>query len=152
MTPPDRRLNADRKSSCVASTSTSAWRSPGFERSGRGGAWANEPVVAELFDRHRGRFTVQPPWDCGSPGALTETERETIDIVLAHYGGIGRCRLSHLTHAEDPGRRAGGDIGPTARSSAEITPASLADYCGSLDTSEDAVDVDDIDWTDSIDG
>ena len=115
-------------------------------------AWANGPVVRELFDRHRGRFTVQPPWDCGSPGALTESERETIDVVLAHYGGIDGRRLSHLTHAEGPWRRARGDIGPTARSSSEITPASLAEYYGSLDTSEDAVDVDDIDWTDSIDG
>lgn len=38
-------------------------------------AWAHGPVVYELFDEHRGRFVVEPPWRKGTlPGSLVHNE------------------------------------------------------------------------------
>ena len=69
-------------------------------------AWADGPVVYELFDGHRGQFSVSGPWSQGSVAALTPSQRETIDIVLNHYGQLTGQALSALTHSEAPWRNA----------------------------------------------
>lgn len=111
-------------------------------------AWANGPVVYELFDAHRGSFTVGPDWRRGDPEALEPNEVETIDIVLQNYGEMSGRQLSQLTHAEDPWREARGELPSTARSNAEITPAALAEYYSMVDVDENATDVDELDWGD----
>ncbi|MCP4656277.1 MAG: SocA family protein, partial [bacterium] len=47
-------------------------------------AWANGPVVPELYERHRGRFRIAS-WPDGDPGTLSTQERETVDAVLDFY-------------------------------------------------------------------
>src|SRR4051794_38902830 len=64
-------------------------------------AWANGPVVKDVYKRHRGAFTISD-WPDGDLNALTETERETVDIVLNGYGHLSGRALSHLTHSEEP--------------------------------------------------
>jgi uncharacterized phage-associated protein len=39
-------------------------------------AWANGPVVPELYDRHRGMFEIDK-WPSGDPSALNDDERTT---------------------------------------------------------------------------
>ncbi|KJE19920.1 Protein of unknown function (DUF4065) [Frankia torreyi] len=63
-------------------------------------AWANGPVVYELFDAHRGLYTVGPEWPRGNADALLPDERSSIDAVLDSYGDLSGRQLSHLTHAE----------------------------------------------------
>lgn len=104
-------------------------------------AWANGPVVRELFERHRGQFTVNAPWSEGSPENLSPSQKETVDAIVASYGEKSGHDLSALTHAEMPWRRARGGLPPTENSSAEITLESMAQYYGSLDNAEDAQDV-----------
>ncbi len=74
-------------------------------------AWANGPVVYELFDRHRRQFVVTQ-WD-GDPDALPALDRPIVDWVLTRYGALSGERLSALTHAEAPWReaRAGMPVG-----------------------------------------
>lgn len=94
-------------------------------------AWANGPVVRELYELHRGMFKLER-LPKGDPAALTPGEIETIDAVLRFYGDKSSLWLSNLTHREDPWADARLGIPPGERSGREITPASMAEYYGSL--------------------
>jgi len=89
-------------------------------------AWANGPVVRELYERHKGLFKVSD-WD-GTPDALTSEEKETVDKVLEFYGKMSSQQLSDLTHKEEPWRDARAGIGANQRGDEEITHAALAEY------------------------
>jgi uncharacterized phage-associated protein len=108
-------------------------------------AWANGPVVRALFDRHRGRFSVDA-WPSGDPSRLTPAERETIDIVISDCAGLSGRQLGHLAHSERPWREARVGLGPTDRSSNEITPEALQDYYSGVAADESATAVTELDW------
>ncbi|HEX9737104.1 MAG TPA: type II toxin-antitoxin system antitoxin SocA domain-containing protein [Thermoanaerobaculia bacterium] len=94
-------------------------------------AWANGPVVRELYDAHRGKFKVSS-WRRGRGDALTDKQRETVDAVLDFYGGRSSQWLSDLTHLEAPWRDARAGLAPGERGSREITHAAMAEYYSSL--------------------
>lgn len=94
-------------------------------------AWANGPVIRELYDVHRGSFTVAA-WPKGDLAALDESESGSIDAILQHYGDKSAFWLSEATHREDPWKDAREGLEPTRRSNAEITPAAMSEYYGSL--------------------
>jgi uncharacterized phage-associated protein len=109
-------------------------------------AWANGPVVYEVFRRHRGQFTVHPPWPKGDPANLTDSERETVDAVLHSYGDLTGRKLSALTHDEAPWREAREGLAPTERSSVPISLDRMQDFYASLDADKDAKPIDELDW------
>jgi len=94
-------------------------------------AWANGPVVPDLFREHRGEFQRRS-WKKGSIQNLTDDERESIDAVLGFYGSHDAFYLSELTHREPPWKEAREGLSPGARGNNEITQASMAEYYGSL--------------------
>lgn len=94
-------------------------------------AWANGPVVRELYDEHRGQYTVTA-WSKGDGSNLTESERATVDSVTSFYGSKSAFWLSELTHKEAPWKDAREGIPKGVRSSQEITPAAMAEFYGSL--------------------
>ena len=100
-------------------------------------AWANGPVVRALYDQHRGWYTVDK-WPKGDTRKLTKDERETINTVLAAYGGLSGRQLSHLTHSEAPWQEAREGLAPTDRSSRRIKRETMQAYYAALDTDEDA--------------
>ncbi|MHA7209671.1 Panacea domain-containing protein [Arthrobacter sp. MDT1-65] len=85
-------------------------------------AWANGPVSYDLFDRHRGDFSVRS-WPSGRISALSGQQKIVIDAVLKNFGALSGRELSELTH--QPGtpwevtRRAAG-ASARARSNAVI--------------------------------
>ncbi len=92
-------------------------------------AWANGPVSPVLYDRHRGQFKVGPHIvRDGDVSRLTDDQRDTIDVVIRHYGERSAQELSDMTHQEDPWLQARGDLDPLDRSSEVITPASMHEY------------------------
>jgi uncharacterized phage-associated protein len=95
-------------------------------------AWANGPVVPEVYQRHRGIFMLGKTWSKGNPEALDKDERETVDGVLNFYGDQTSQWLSNLTHQEDPWRNARKGLMPGERGEQEISHADLAEYYGSL--------------------
>jgi uncharacterized phage-associated protein len=98
-------------------------------------AWANGPVVPELYKFHRREFEVRPGhFEQGNPKKLTQDERETVDAVLRFYGDKSSQWLSDLTHREAPWRDARIEAGlaPGERGDALITKASLAEYYGGI--------------------
>jgi uncharacterized phage-associated protein len=69
-------------------------------------AWANGPVVAELFHRFKGCYDIPADAVVGDPEALTAAQKETIDGVLDYYGDKSTAWLVELTHMEDPWKNA----------------------------------------------
>jgi uncharacterized phage-associated protein len=94
-------------------------------------AWANGPVIPALFREHRGKFKMKR-WPKGNISRLTKSQRESIDVVLKHYGKRSGFALREHTHKEPPWKdaRTGFDAG--APSNAVITHDAMASYYGSL--------------------
>lgn len=93
-------------------------------------AWANGPVVPELYDSHRGQFLVTTL--SGDSNQLSSASRDTIDAVLNFYGDKTAQWLSDLTHQEAPWREARRGLPEGERSTREITLESMAEYYSSL--------------------
>jgi uncharacterized phage-associated protein len=94
-------------------------------------AWANGPVVPELFDLHRGQFTVIAETFTAST-KLTPVQCETIDAVLEAYGNKSAQWLSDQTHIEPPWKEARLGLSENERGEREITLASMMEYYSSL--------------------
>jgi uncharacterized phage-associated protein len=94
-------------------------------------AWANGPVVRELFDYHRGQFRVNSI-PKGNPEKLNARQKETVLAVLKYYCKKSSQWLSDLTHMEDPWREARRGIRENERGSQVISHASMIEYYSSL--------------------
>ena len=96
-------------------------------------AWANGPVIRELYDAHRGRFSVSSIPN-GDSDLLDRDQRETVDAVLQFYGDKSSQWLSDLTHMEAPWRdaRENNGVGSGERGRAPITHSSLHEYYSTL--------------------
>lgn len=97
-------------------------------------AWANGPVVRDLYSAHRGLFKVDTATfkGRGSSSNLSDEQRDTIDKVLEFYGDKTAQWLSNLTHRENPWQEARGDLEPMASCTTPITKASMAEYYSAL--------------------
>ncbi|MDY6802275.1 MAG: DUF4065 domain-containing protein, partial [Cyanobacteriota bacterium] len=94
-------------------------------------AWANGPVIPELYKHHKGQFELSQ-WPDGNPENLADIQRETIDAVLGFYGDKPSFWLSELTHKERPWREARNGLAPGERGNEELSWAAMAEYYGSL--------------------
>ena len=94
-------------------------------------AWANGPIVADLYPQHRGMFQINE-WPSGNAAALESEQTTTVDSVLKFYGDKTGQWLSELTHREEPWKTAREGLSPGERGNNEISLASMAEYYGSL--------------------
>lgn len=94
-------------------------------------AWANGPVVKDLYEKHRGQFYVKKLKE-GSSDALSANQKDTIDHVLRAYGDKTAQWLSDLTHLETPWIEARQGLKPGERGKAEIKLASMHEYYSSI--------------------
>ena len=96
-------------------------------------AWANGPVIRELYNAHCGQFSVSSV-PMSDPDTLDRDQRETVDAVLQFYGEKSSQWLGDLTHMEAPWRdaREKGGLGSGERGQAPITHASLHEYYSTL--------------------
>ena len=94
-------------------------------------AWANGPVVRELYEVYRGQFRVTAN-GYGNPRTLSSEQRETVKAILEFYGKLSSQQLSDMTHREDPWRLARHGLEPGERGDREITHESMAEYYSSL--------------------
>ena len=96
-------------------------------------AWANGPVVLELYDQHRGMFKIDHSLlDKGDERGLDDEAVETVDAVLKFYGKKSSQWLSDLTHSEDPWREARRGLAPGQRGDREITHGAMMEYYSGL--------------------
>lgn len=96
-------------------------------------AWANGPVIPDLYNLHRGRFRIAPG-ELGNTSVrrLTADERSTIDAVLDAYGGMTAHQLSELSHSERPWLSARRGLAPMERGSNVISQRALYEYFDGL--------------------
>jgi uncharacterized phage-associated protein len=94
-------------------------------------AWANGPVVPQLYSEHRGMFKVAK-WPLGDPARLKQPERDTVDAVISFYGDKTPQWLSALTHQERPWLDAREGLDPGERGDRVISHAAMAEYYGGL--------------------
>ena len=95
-------------------------------------AWENGPVCPELFFKTQGKYKVSASDETGGNGDLSDNQKDTIDRVLAHYGGHDAQWLSQLTHMEDPWIKAREGMPAGARCTNIITKESMALYYSGL--------------------
>ncbi len=94
-------------------------------------AWANGPVIRELFNYHRGMFDIDHV-RTGNPDILSQPQRDTIDAVVAFYGERPAQWLIDLSHSEEPWRRARRGLPATVRGHSKVSLESMAEYYSSL--------------------
>ena len=94
-------------------------------------AWANGPVVRELYNAHRGKFRVSVI-SAGDPERLTPDQKDTIDSILDFYGDKSPQWLSDLTHMETPWQAAREGIPDGKRGNVVIPKEQISEYYGSL--------------------
>ncbi|QWR76739.1 Panacea domain-containing protein [Candidatus Magnetomonas plexicatena] len=95
-------------------------------------AWANGPVVRELYDKHQGLFEISS-LGIGDPSVLSKKQREAVNSILEYYGKKSSQWLSDLTHMEDPWKKARKGLAPSMRGNNEISHASMMEYYSSLE-------------------
>ena len=96
-------------------------------------AWANGPVVRELFIFHQGMYWAAPDQlTLGNPYKLNDVQREDIDNVLAFYGNKTSQWLIDQTHIEAPWRNARRGLLPNERGNRVIPLQAISEYYGSL--------------------
>ncbi|GAA2192778.1 DUF4065 domain-containing protein [Streptomyces bangladeshensis] len=102
-------------------------------------AWANGPVVYELYDQHRGRYQLRKEDIDGDPAALDDGERESVNVVLENFRAYSAHELSAMTHQPGPWldarNRAG--VADLQRSNEELRDEEIADFFGALVGRED---------------
>lgn len=96
-------------------------------------AWVNGPVIPALYELHKGQYYINSI-ATGNPKTLSKDQRETIDIVIKHYGNKTATWLSELTHNEAPWQNARqrGGLQPGERGNVEITLDDMQEYYGNL--------------------
>ena len=102
-------------------------------------AWANGPVVRDLFDYHRGMYEISE-MPIGNPRLLNQEQRETVDAVLDYYGDKSAQWLIELTHMEDPWIQARKGLPKLERGNKVIPLDTIADYYSSLPAEENFED------------
>lgn len=102
-------------------------------------AWANGPVVKELYDQHKGLFYVKK-LPKGNYENLSKNQKDTINHVLKAYGDKTAQWLSDLTHLEDPWINARHDLKPGERGASEISLPSMIEYYSGVDLEGKPID------------
>lgn len=96
-------------------------------------AWANGPVCYELYQLHKGKFSVSiEDFSVVKDGEFSAKQKETIDIVLDFYGDKDPLWLSELTHKEAPWKIAREGIPAGEPSCKIISKESMQEYYGGL--------------------
>lgn len=96
-------------------------------------AWANGPVVKNLFEFHRGLYEIQQSDILiGTIASLSDKQRDTIDSVLNFYGDKSAQWLINLTHSEKPWIDARKGLEPNERGSVTIKNDAMAEYYSGL--------------------
>lgn len=96
-------------------------------------AWANGPVVRDLFFAHKGQYVVNESSMNFSrkPIELDRIEKSCVDRVVSCLGEFSGAQLSELTHSEKPWLDAREGLEPGASSENVITREAIQSYYSS---------------------
>lgn len=100
-------------------------------------AWANGPVIPDLYYQHRGNFSISQVKG-GDPKTLTQAHLRTVEAVVAAYNHLSGRQLAHLTHEELPWRMARQGLEPGVRGSRQIPQEIMAEFYAAIDNDPEA--------------
>ncbi len=100
-------------------------------------AWANGPVIPDLYYQHRGSFSIHEV-SGGNANALTQAQQRIVKAVVAGYGHLHGRQLAHLTHEELPWRLARQGLAPGERGSRQISPETMAEFYSAIEVDPEA--------------
>lgn len=96
-------------------------------------AWANGPVIRELFNFHRGLYEISSlDLTVGNWSKISKAQAENIDEVLSFYGNKSAQWLIDQTHYELPWRNARKGLSSNERGTSEISLEDMMEYYSSL--------------------
>ncbi len=96
-------------------------------------AWANGPVIRELFNFHKGMFIIKDSdMTIGNESVLSEHQRDNINEVLDFYGNKSSQWLIDQTHIETPWLEARKGLDQTERGNRVIELDSMYQFYSSL--------------------
>lgn len=96
-------------------------------------AWANGPVIRELFNFHRGMFIIKDrDMTIGNESVLSEHQRSNINEVLDFYGDKTSQWLIDQTHIETPWIEARKGLDQTERGNRIIENDAMYQFYSSL--------------------
>lgn len=96
-------------------------------------AWANGPVIRQLFNFHRGLYQLNyNDLAVGNEDALSVKQKENIDEVLDFYGQKSAQWLIDQTHIEKPWIEARKGLDSNERGNVVITLDAMQEYYSSL--------------------
>jgi uncharacterized phage-associated protein len=102
-------------------------------------AWANGPIVKNLFHYHRGTYQISSVL-IGNPRLLDQEQRDTVDAVLDYYGDKSAQWLINLTQMEEPWIETRKGLPIQQRGNRAIPLDVMADYYSSLPVEEEGED------------
>ena len=92
-------------------------------------AWRNGPVCTELYALHKGKKSVNiSNFSFADTNQLSHDAKDSIDVMLEHYGKLSGDELVELTHSEEPWIKARGDLSPYVNSDQIISLESMGEY------------------------
>lgn len=96
-------------------------------------AWANGPVVPDLFRAHSGKYMIGKGdlETLGSPLKLSISQRSAVERVIELFGSYSGEQLRELTHQENPWASARKGCKPGERCANEITVDAMRDFYSS---------------------
>ena len=96
-------------------------------------AWQNGPVCRELFARHKGEYAVDESIVSDADiDALSDDEKDSINVVLDTYGNKEPYELRAMSHEESPWKNARRGLGDFDYSTEIITKTAMSNYYGDL--------------------
>ena len=97
-------------------------------------AWANGPVVPDIYRQHHKQFTLSHPWpSTGKAPRLNQDETETVEAALKTYGEWSVRQLTRSTHREFPWIKARHGIAAGMPGTREISQQDMRDFFAGLD-------------------
>src|SRR5580698_3002223 len=92
-------------------------------------AWKHGPVIREVYDHFRGHgFRAIPKSQGNSTELIPAEAQDFVQSIWAGYRGFSALRLREMTHREAPWMSARKGLKDDARSTAEITKASMREF------------------------
>jgi uncharacterized phage-associated protein len=101
-------------------------------------AWANGPVVKELYEQHKGLFYIKA-LPKGKSEHLSNNQKDSINQVLKVYGDKTAQWLSDLTHMEDPWIEARKGLKSGERGAEEIKLSTMHEYYSGIDANRQLI-------------
>ena len=99
-------------------------------------AWIYGPVVMSVYREFK-RFRATPIDAAGIKDVSCDDGlRKFLEEIMRVFGGYSSYQLELMTHAEDPWRKARGDLSPTAASRNVIAHSDMKEYYRALTAEE----------------